>query len=233
MSFLLACQLSDKIAAIASVTGSMTPQTYNACNPQHPTPVLQIHGDKDGTVPYTGANWTKSIDDVLEYWVENNICNTQPTVTSIENTDTTDGSTVNHIVYSNGKNGVTTEHFKVFNGDHDWPGIWGNMDINASIEVWKFLSRYNINGLRGGITRIQGYNKEKNFNVYPNPTQSWIVVEGSMTEENQYELLSVNGQKLEAGMLSKNKQQIDLSNLAPEVYILKIGSEAHKIIKTK
>ena len=26
MSFLLACQLSDKIAAIASVTGSMTPQ---------------------------------------------------------------------------------------------------------------------------------------------------------------------------------------------------------------
>ena len=31
LSFLLAnfCQLSDRIAAIASVTGSMTPQTYN------------------------------------------------------------------------------------------------------------------------------------------------------------------------------------------------------------
>ena len=40
MSFLLACQMSDKIAAIASVTGSMTPQTYNVCNPQHPTPIL-------------------------------------------------------------------------------------------------------------------------------------------------------------------------------------------------
>ena len=36
MSFLLACQLSDRIAAIASVTGSMTPQTYNLCNPQRP-----------------------------------------------------------------------------------------------------------------------------------------------------------------------------------------------------
>ncbi len=30
MSFLLACQLSDRIAAIASVTGSMTIQTYNS-----------------------------------------------------------------------------------------------------------------------------------------------------------------------------------------------------------
>ncbi|MCF8247979.1 MAG: hypothetical protein K9J37_22640 [Saprospiraceae bacterium] len=37
MSFLLACQLSDKIAAIASVTGSMTPEAFNSCNPQHPS----------------------------------------------------------------------------------------------------------------------------------------------------------------------------------------------------
>ena len=66
MSFLLACQMSDKIAAIASVTGSMTPQTYNVCNPQHPTPILQIHGTSDQTVPYLGdPTWTKSIDDIL------------------------------------------------------------------------------------------------------------------------------------------------------------------------
>ena len=39
MSFLLACQLSNRFAAVASVTGSMTPQTYNACNTTHPTPI--------------------------------------------------------------------------------------------------------------------------------------------------------------------------------------------------
>ena len=44
MSFLLSCQLSEKIAAIASVAGSMTPETFNNSNPQHPTPILQIHG---------------------------------------------------------------------------------------------------------------------------------------------------------------------------------------------
>ena len=36
MSFLLACQLSEKIAAIASVTGSMTFDTYDNCNAQTP-----------------------------------------------------------------------------------------------------------------------------------------------------------------------------------------------------
>ena len=70
MSFLLACQLSDKFAAVASVTGSMTPQTFSACNPVHPTPIMQIHGTADATVPYAGVpSWTLSIDDVLQYWV--------------------------------------------------------------------------------------------------------------------------------------------------------------------
>ena len=50
MSFLLACQLSEKIAAIASVTlNSMTLDTYDNCKAQHPTPILQIHGTSDKT----------------------------------------------------------------------------------------------------------------------------------------------------------------------------------------
>ena len=36
MSFLLACQLSEKIAAVASVTGSMTQDTFDDCNAQRP-----------------------------------------------------------------------------------------------------------------------------------------------------------------------------------------------------
>ncbi len=69
MSFLLASQLSEKIAAIASVTGSMTPETYNNSNPQHPTPIMQIHGTADNLVPYGGVFYSKSIEDVLNYWV--------------------------------------------------------------------------------------------------------------------------------------------------------------------
>ena len=54
MSYHLACNLSSKIAAVASVTGSMSRETFNSCDPSHPTPVLQIHGTIDGTVPFDG-----------------------------------------------------------------------------------------------------------------------------------------------------------------------------------
>ena len=147
MSFLLACQISSKIAAIASVTGSMTPLTYNECDPDHPTPVLQIHGTTDGTVPYEGgAGWSESIPDVLDYWINHNNCDTEATVTPFEDIDSSDGSTAEHYLWNSGDNGVTTEHIKVTGGGHDWPGAWGNMDINASIEVWKFFMRFDING---------------------------------------------------------------------------------------
>ena len=148
MSFLLACQLSDRIAAIASVTGSMTIQTYNSCNPQHPTPILQLHGTYDQTVPYYGnPSWTKSIDDVLQYWVNYNNCNPSPTTISIPNINLFDNSTVERLTWENGGNSVVTDHLKVIGGGHDWFGAWGNMDINSSIEIWKFFSKYDINGL--------------------------------------------------------------------------------------
>ena len=36
---------------------------------------------------------------------------------------------------------------KVLGGEHDWPGSFGNMDISASVEIWKFVSKYDVNGL--------------------------------------------------------------------------------------
>ena len=43
MSYKLACDLSSRIAAVVSVTGSMTNETTDGCNPTHPTSVAQIH----------------------------------------------------------------------------------------------------------------------------------------------------------------------------------------------
>ena len=52
MSYYLACNISDKIAAIASVTGSMGSFMQLNCNPTHPTPVMEIHGTADVIVPF-------------------------------------------------------------------------------------------------------------------------------------------------------------------------------------
>ena len=164
MSFLLACQLSDKIAAIASVTGSMTPQTYNLCNPQHPTPILQLHGTNDQVVPYIGGPaWTESVNNVLQYWANYNNCNTAALITSIPDINIFDGSTVERQTWLNGDNSVVTDHFKVYDGGHDWFGAWGNMDINSSAEIWKFFSKYDINGLIATSTYIE--DKDVNNNL--------------------------------------------------------------------
>ena len=75
-SFHLACNLSASFAAVASVTGSMTKSTFDSCNPRKPTPVMQIHGSLDFTVPYKGLDTLnmKPIMDVMEYWKVSNAC---------------------------------------------------------------------------------------------------------------------------------------------------------------
>lgn len=147
MSFLLACQLSDRIAAIASVTGSMTPQTYNLCNPQRPIPVLQIHGTNDQKVPYKGnRKWSLSINKVLEYWINHNNCDITPFEMSFPDINNSDESNVHRLSWLNGDNSVITDHIIVNGGGHDWFGVWGNMDINSTAEIWKFFSQYDING---------------------------------------------------------------------------------------
>ena len=233
MSFLLACQLSEKIAAVASVTGSMTQDTFDDCNAQHPTPVLQIHGTDDGVVLYNGNNLSIPIADVISYWVDYNNCETTPTTTTLPDVDVSDGSTVEHSVYEDGDNGITTEHMKVIGGGHTWPGsvintAGTNQDIDASMEIWLFFSRYDINGplFVNEFDNIQ-------VNIYPNPTQSKINLSLNFSKEVDYELFSPLGKQLMNGTFTSSNEEIDLSNLPSNIYFLKVDNQVFKILKFK
>jgi polyhydroxybutyrate depolymerase len=233
MSFLLACQLSEKIAAVASVTGSMTQDTFNDCNAQHPTPVLQIHGTSDSVVPYDGdITWTLSIVDVFSFWMNYNNCDTNPIITTFPDIYTLDGSTVDHFVYSGGDNGVTTEHLKVIGGGHTWPGSafnfpGTNYDINASMKIWQFFSRFDING----TLSVSEFDNRQVI-IYPNPTNSKINLSLKFSEELNYELFSSLGKRLIIGTIKTDNQEIDLSNLSPNIYYLKLGNQVFKILKS-
>ena len=103
MSFLLACQLSDKIAAIASVTGLMTTETLEECSPVREVPVLQIHGTNDAVVPYDGVQaWNTPIEEVLDYWVMNNACSDTPEINTLDDVNLNNNLTVDEIIYNNG-----------------------------------------------------------------------------------------------------------------------------------
>ena len=232
MSFLLACQLSEKIAAVASVTGSMTQDTFDDCNAQLPTPVLQIHGTEDDVVSYNENNLSLPIPNVISYWVDHNNCETTPTTTTLPDVDVSDGSTIEYSVYEDGDNGITTEHMKVIGGGHTWPGsilnsAGTNQDIDASMEIWLFFSRYDINGLLS----TDDY-ENRNVSIYPNPTQSKINLSLNYSKEVHYKLFSPLGKQLMTGTITSGNEEIDISHLPSNIYFLKVGNQFHKVLKT-
>ena len=173
-SYELACRLSNRIAAVASVSGSMmtdifrsdpAPNGYGfpACSPSHPTAIMFIPGtiDMSPHSMYNGLSpYYMSASEISTYWSTQNNTNLSPTVVSVPNTNTLDGSTVERKTWENGDNCVSVVELKVNNGDHDWPGTFGNMDINASQEIWNFVSKHDINGLINcNSTSTSNYNQ--------------------------------------------------------------------------
>lgn len=145
MSYHLACNLSSKIAAIASVTGSMSKQTLESCNPEHPTPVLQIHGTLDGTVPFDGnsAIGMEPIEKVMTYWQEYNSCDVELLISVTDFFEL--GSSVEHWQYFNCLNNVQVELYKIDGMWHTWPQE-DRFGISASQKIWDFFNTYDLNG---------------------------------------------------------------------------------------
>jgi polyhydroxybutyrate depolymerase len=153
MSYELACHLGSRIAAVASVCGSMENGHPGACRPTHPTPVIEIHGTGDTNVTCNGGSCFVSIPTVLNYWVQANGCNPTPVVTLAPDSDPSDNSTAEHSGWRGPCVGAVVEHFRITNGGHVWPGgplsstDVVNRDISASQEVWGFLRRYRLSRL--------------------------------------------------------------------------------------
>ena len=151
MSYRLACQLSNRIAAIASVSGVISSGTADNCNSLHPMPVLHIQGTEDHLLPWSGKTGWNSVDLTLSYWSDFNDCAQVDTIL-LPDLDPTDGCIVEKISYSNcsGKSRVIL--YKVINGGHYWPDVEPRFsfpgkitnDINAVVEIWNFFRNYKL-----------------------------------------------------------------------------------------
>jgi polyhydroxybutyrate depolymerase len=77
MAYRLACDLSDKITAIAVVTGAQMDPT---CNPVKPVSVIHLHGNLDPTVRFNGGGKfeTPSIYGSIFEFAKVNGCNISP-----------------------------------------------------------------------------------------------------------------------------------------------------------
>ena len=175
MSFYLVCHLGEKIAGIGAVAGATVDST--GCHKGFPMPIIQIHGTLDGLVSYDNYKIQNFMNIIVDY----NICESTPKETSVPNSNTSDGSDVTHMIYKNGDKDISLEHFRVNSGGHTWPGTKGNRentnyDIDASEEIWRFLSQFSKDGVVSGVQNTQSLLQTK---VYPNPCKDEIQIESS------------------------------------------------------
>jgi polyhydroxybutyrate depolymerase len=159
MTSRLACEISNKIAAIGTVEGGMNYNIYNECNPQHPMPYLNIHGTNDTPVPYYGNGTMVPVEDVINYWKNYNSIAGNSVVSNIPNINLTDQSTAKRNVYNDALNRYRVTHIKIDGGGHSWAGSSTiiditNQDFSASEALWKFVKRYTLNNLMAGIAPL-------------------------------------------------------------------------------
>lgn len=231
MSYYMACQMNNRIAAIASVTGTMTVSMYNICNPQTPVPVLEIHGTMDPTVPYNGNTTSKHIDTVINYWRNNNNTDISPVIFNYPDIMPGDGCTATEYAYLNGDAGSETVLIKITNGGHTWPGapvIIGttNQDFNASVRIWQFFRKYKKSQF-SGVDRLAD---KKQIKVYPNPTNAMLNIDG-VEANTVVKIFSIQGQLITELLSNGDKTTLDVSSFLPGVYLIQTNSGVQKFIK--
>lgn len=157
----LACDLSDKIAAVGIVAATMGEDTANACHPSRPVPVRMIHGTKDPLVPIGGGALGKngshgvvlSLEATALKWAKLDGCNPKPAEANLPDT-ADDGTSVRESVFSGCKAKAEVLVDVVENGGHTWPGgkqylpaaIIGKTtrNLDASEALWEFFSKHSL-----------------------------------------------------------------------------------------
>jgi polyhydroxybutyrate depolymerase len=151
MCYRLACELPDRIAAIAPVSG---PMEMPNCNPSRPVSIIHFHGTKDQFAPFAGGKGRRSLPGQNFTSVEKTISRWLKVLKIMQKQSKImkRGKAIG-ISYGPGKDGSEIVLWKLEGGGHTWPGgkfgILGkrvlgemNTDISATELMWKFFQRH-------------------------------------------------------------------------------------------
>ncbi len=228
MSYRLACELSNRIAAIAPVAASMS---LSNCNPERAVPIIHFHSFQDSNVPYLGGegdglsnHHNTPQDSVLLAWKNINDCKMQ--VDTVVNNDQFLFTTM-----AGCDCGVEIQRYLTTDGGHSWPG--GNQTpigdptstaINANDLMWSFFSKYSLEC--SNITSSNSDNLEQ-IDIFPNPTSGKINIVGIQGEYR----VSVFDQLGSLVMVREQLDPLDLSALNAGYYILRVQSNSNLAIR--
>jgi polyhydroxybutyrate depolymerase len=140
MSYRLACELADKVAAIAPVEGAQD----LACHPSHSVSVIVFHGTDDHLVPFNGGSTPfqvgsrrsdTSVPATVAFWVKQDGCMPTPH---------RDQSAALHVeIYAGCRDGAGVALYAIEGGHHIWPGTrFSGNDVPATSLMWAFFAKH-------------------------------------------------------------------------------------------
>lgn len=152
MCYRLAAELSERIAAIAPIAGTIA---IRESRPVRPVSVIHFHGTEDRLVPYAGLGSRNarsvrlaSVEDSIWTWVEINHCQPEPAVDTLSKEG--DRLKVTRRVYRGGTEGAEVVLITIEGGGHTWPGQQPKVrflgksatNIAANDLLWDFFQRH-------------------------------------------------------------------------------------------
>ncbi|MDD2718011.1 MAG: PHB depolymerase family esterase [Candidatus Wallbacteria bacterium] len=151
MSYRLACELSDKLAAVAPVAGALNCETKMM---KYPVSLIVFHGTADQHVLYKGGEpkktillgtqrVDKSVAESVGFFVKFDGCSTVSQKVEM-------GKNINVDIYSGGKNETEVILYTIKGMGHAWPGGTAyapgadqpNLDISATNQIWEFFKSH-------------------------------------------------------------------------------------------
>ena len=162
-SALLACELSDRIAATFSVAAISHP---DGCEPTRPVAMGAIHGTADEVVPFAGGGsvlLTDDLDPEVRATFEEFFDQVMPDEAAEFAADFACATVVEESIgvetmltrYTDCEGGVEVRFYAVEGGGHTWPGSslaeafasslgYPTEDIDATADGWAFMSQYSL-----------------------------------------------------------------------------------------
>ncbi|MBX3228183.1 MAG: dienelactone hydrolase family protein [Labilithrix sp.] len=156
MSFRIACELGDRVAAIGAVGALMPANGADTCAPARPVSAMVIAGTEDPIVPYGGGTVARDLGEVLSgdatraRWVTLNACEPADPPRTIDGRD--DGTRVVETRYPRCLEGSEVVFHAVEGGGHSWPSGDGafpeivtgktSLDVDATEELFRFFARH-------------------------------------------------------------------------------------------
>ncbi|MDE0225949.1 MAG: dienelactone hydrolase family protein [Gammaproteobacteria bacterium] len=138
-SYELACQMSERFAAVASFAGTM-PVSPKSCDPLRNVPIMHVHGVEDRIIaygdPWDWKSWDsvgtmRDIPSLVQFWSDRYNC---------QDESRTESGNETHFVHDLCEQEARVEHYRLETVGHWWPETLNGVSTHSV--MWSFLESF-------------------------------------------------------------------------------------------